>query len=398
MPAFKKAYRIDRDRDRFLGSLMTRAGYQTQIVGKTHWHTDETFRAGFEGVYDMKRIRELCLKRTDIPLRPEGLGVNEMYPALSYLPPHIYETNLITDQCIDFLNHRDETQPFLLWASYQDPHPPNIIHEPYYSMYDTEEIPEAVMPDWVHSDDCPAALYMHRMVWNEPGMSPVELRKARGVYYGKITNLDHQLGRIFGWLKVNQLFDKTLILYSSDHGEHLGDAGDIGKSTLLESSASIPLIIKPPRSWNLEPGRVTDALVGWADLLPTFCEAVGMDAPSDITGKSLLPIIKGERNRVREYFHGQIENQHMLHDGEYKYLYFADDGKVLLFAAEDREDRHNLTGEKRDVQTRMRNKLIRHLEEESHEHVSNGELINLCVKIPSDAELKGREASGWLYG
>jgi arylsulfatase A-like enzyme len=265
-------------------------------------------------------------------------------------------------------------------------------------MYDTEEIPEAVLPDWIHTDECPAALYKHRMVWNEPGMRPVELHKARGVYYGKITNFDHQLGRIFGWLKVNQLFDETLILYSSDHGEHLGDAGDIGKSTFLESSASIPLIIKPPRSWNLKPGRMTDALVGWADLLPTFCEAVGVDAPSDITGKSLLPIIKGELSGIRENFHGQIENQHMLHDGDYKYLYFADDGKELLFAAEDRTDRHNLTGEKKDVLTRMRNKLIRHLVEENHEHICNGELINLCVKIPSDAELKGREASGWRYG
>jgi hypothetical protein len=88
----------------------------------------------------------------------------------------------------------------------------------------------------------------------------------------------------------------------------------------------------------------------------------------------------------------------MLHDGDYKTLYFADDGKELLFAAEDRTDRHNLTGEKRDVLTRMRNKLIRHLVEENHEHICNGELINLCVKIPSDAELKGREASGWRYG
>lgn len=118
--------------------------------------------------------------------------------------------------------------------------------------------------------------------------------KARGVYYGKITNLDHQIGRLFGALQRAGHRNDTLTLYTSDHGEHLGDHGDFSKSTFLESSARVPLLIRLPGGWREgQPARVA-ALAQHADLLPTFCEAAGIAPPGDIDGSSLFPLLRSE--------------------------------------------------------------------------------------------------------
>src|SRR5690606_24303279 len=100
---------------------------------------------------------------------------------------------------------------------------------------------------------------------------PKALRKSRGVYYGMITHIDHQIGRLLGKLQQDRLLNDTWIVYASDHGEMLGDMDDMGKSTFLEPSTRVPLIVCPPGTMKLSRGRQIDALVGLDDLLPTFC-------------------------------------------------------------------------------------------------------------------------------
>ncbi len=218
-----------------------------------------------------------------------------------------------------------------LWASFIDPHPAFRIHEPYYSMYDDDAIPPAVMGQWSEGDRYPLSLYTQRWMYNAGPMGSAELRKARSVYYGMITNLDHQLGRILGKLVAQDLLDKTLIVYTTDHGEMLGDHGMTSKMTFLQPSANIPMIIRAPRGVQPEPGGINNSLVELADLLPTFCAAAGIEAPTDVTGQNLLPIINGSAAKVREDLHGQISWSHMFHTGDLKYLYFANDGGELLF-------------------------------------------------------------------
>ncbi len=395
MPTQNEAHRIDQARALFLGSLMTRAGYQTQLVGKTHWHTDPSFRAGFENVLSNSRYNAYL--REHGPARASehaGIGLNEINPALSTLPPELYQSNWLIEESIRFLSHRDKTQPFFLWVSVNDPHPPNIIHEPFYSMYDDDQIPEANLPEWAFSDDCPSKLREHRLSWNFPPIGDRELRKARGVYYGKVTNLDHQFARLIGKLQSEKLLENTWLVYTSDHGEALGDFGDVGKMSFLECSTNVPLIIVPPRSFAFEPGRVLDSLVGLDDLLPTFCDIVGIEAPSDVTGHSILPLLSGAKVQVRDAFHGQIDDAHLYHDGRHKYLYFAGDGTELLFDAQDRQDRHNLTGRK-DLLQDIRARFIRHLTAEGHEHVRGGELVNLQKQPRTEARLKASYQRGW---
>ena len=223
-PDYEPAYRIDRSRDKFLGSLLTKAGYQTTVVGKQHWHTDKTFRGGFENFYSFEHHdRAMRAETGGDRLFHHGIGRNELSPSLSQLPPHLNSSQWVTDRCIEFMKTRDKTQPMFMWASMIEPHPPNVVHEPFYSMYDQSPIPDPIQGDWAAADKAP---YRVRHRQNGIGcahMKPDEIRKARGVYYGMITNIDHQIGRLIGSLRSEGMWEDTIVLYTTDHGELLGD-------------------------------------------------------------------------------------------------------------------------------------------------------------------------------
>tara|TARA_R100000027_G_scaffold37666_2_gene27762 strand:- start:50 stop:1498 length:1449 start_codon:yes stop_codon:yes gene_type:complete len=375
MPSYNDEYRIDHPRDQFLGSLLTQGGYQTHLAGKTHWHTEPQFRGGFESVTWMSQLRRERLIQSGRSTTLDGMGFNEMTPTLSEVPPELQMSNWIVDRSLDFLDTRDRDQPFFLWASFQDPHPPLSIHQPFYDMYRDADIPLPTIPDWCDSPQCPAGLYNHRWSWNPKPLSEPEIRDARAIYYGMVSNLDYQLGRLFAKLQLDGDWENTVIVYTSDHGDHLGDCGDIAKSTFLESSANIPLIIRPPMSESYEKGAISDALVDLTDLLPTFCSYGEQEVPSDIDGKDLRPVLTGDTQSIRNHLHGQIEDMHMFHNGEYKYLYFADDGSELAFqVSKDPQDESPITG---PVLEHLRREFIQHLQSENHPHLdADGTLLN----------------------
>ncbi len=385
-PSYAESYRISRSRDRFLGSLLTAAGYQTCLVGKSHWHTEPSFRAGFETWVQWSRRDREVVARTGRHFGTHGIGANELSPTLAHLPPELCSTDWAVDRAIECLVERDRTQPLFLWLSLTDPHPANAIHEPYYSMYDSEDIPPPVRPAWAEGDGMPTALRAIRGGNAHHTMRERELRQARGVYYGKITNIDHQLGRLFGMLMREGLYDETAIVFTSDHGESLGDHGTFFKTSFLDGPARIPFLVRLPPALQGPVGTVSDALVELADLLPTFCGLAGAEVPGDVDGHSLLPLLRGEAARVRDSLHGQIEHQHLFHDGRHKYLYFADDGRELLFdAAADPRDEHDLSGDEA-LLAPIRQRFIAHLAAEGHAHVKDGRLVNLGNPLPQDAE------------
>lgn len=119
MPSYNAPYRIQRARDKFLGSLITGAGYQTCLVGKQHWHTPHYFRAGFETVVPLAKIRKQRLAGKWEPFVHEhggsaGIGFNELTPDMSHVPPELQQSTLIANECLDFLTYRDVDQPFFL--------------------------------------------------------------------------------------------------------------------------------------------------------------------------------------------------------------------------------------------------------------------------------------------
>ena len=116
----------------------------------------------------------------------------------------------------------------------------------------------------------------------------------RAVYFGLIAEVDHQIGRIIDHLKATGEYDETLIIFTSDHGEMLGDHWCWGKGGFFDASNHIPLIIRDPHAPPNQRGKKIEALTESVDLLPTILEWMGCDVPQEASGLSLRPWLENE--------------------------------------------------------------------------------------------------------
>src|SRR5690606_19956465 len=192
----------------------------------------------------------------------------------------------IAEQCVRyFRDRRDPTFPFFLWASFSKPHPPLDPPEPYASMYARETMPEPVVGDWSRDDSGPAAFLRQRQRGGYDLLSPSVIAAARAAYYGLVTHVDYALGRILAALQAADLLGETTILFTSDHGEFLGDHRAGNKVMFHDVSARVPLLYRPADK--ALAGETSDALVTHTDVAATVLAAAGGTVPDDWDGVDL---------------------------------------------------------------------------------------------------------------
>ncbi len=380
--------------------LTREAGYQTKAVGKMHFWPERA-RFGFEDVslHPNDYVNFLEEQGCGGFYRGHGLGGNEVYPAVSAVPEHLTHTHWIVDEGIRFLGRRDPDCPFMLWLVFEAPHSPFDPPEPFDRLYDDFEIPEAAIGDWVGAADEPAALIADRIARKADRISPQVLKRSRRHYYGQITHIDYQLGRLFGELKSRGLYDNTVIVITSDHGEHLGDHGLYAKSTFLESSAHVPIILRLPRtplgppdeSGGRRYNRRVDSPALTADIAPTLLELAGLQPDAAMDGASLLRL---PRERV---IFGETPQSVFATDGRLKYLYYFAGGVEQLFdVGSDPDDRRNLAGEPEHAaaQAALKARLIAYLSANARPAVVDGELLVRELALDAD-ELRARNTAAW---
>ena len=165
------------------------------------------------------------------------------------------------------------------------------------------------------------------------------MRCTRAAYYGMVNFIDDQIGRLCQHAR--GLLDECLILFVSDHGEMLGDHHLFRKTWPYEASARIPFFARAPKSWGLPPEQVCKNPVGLQDLMPTILDAAGIEVPAICTGKSLLPVLRGEADGVRTVLHGEHagcyayeHGNHFLVDDRNKYVWYSQTGREHLFDLE----------------------------------------------------------------
>jgi len=140
-----------------------------------------------------------------------------------------------------------------------------------------------------------------------------------------ITHLDDQIGRVLKALEESGQVDNTIIIFAGDNGLAVGQHGLLGKQNLYEHSVRVPLIIGGP---NLPQGEKCDALCYLLDIFPTICELVDIPLPETVEGKSLVPLITGEKKKIRDYVFGAYKNfQRMVSDGHWKLILYNVEGK-----------------------------------------------------------------------
>ena len=321
------------------------------------------------------------------------------------------ETPYMTSRAIEFMEQSGET-PWCLHLSYIKPHWPYIAPAPYNDMYG----PEHVIPVNRSADELvdmhPVyANYVNNRVGQSFSRDEV-LEHTIPSYMGLIKQCDDQMGRLFDYLKSNGLWDNTLIVLTSDHGDYLGDHWMGEKDLFHDCSAKIPLIMRDPSDHaNGTRGTECDALVESIDLAPTFLDVIGAEArPHILEGASLLPFLHGSTpTKWRDYVISENDygispgnaalaeqvddpRQYMVANTRWKYIY-AEGFRPMLFDLEN--DPNELT----DLGTSAEHEPIR---QEMFEALSAWarRLSQRTTMSPADviAERKRSPARGILLG
>lgn len=387
-----------------LPARMHELSYQTLGVGKMHFEPHRA-RHGFDECLIAADYHAEMLKNGHQaqPMR-HGLGQCEQHPGMATVPEALTYTSWTAEQCVDFIrNRRDPTRPFFLWCSFSKPHPPLDPPEPYYSMYRGPEIPipDPVIGDWARGENWPAAYARTMQRQNNDNLPPTILRAVRAAYYGLVTQIDYNIGRILAALyDTPGLMDETSILFTADHGEYLGDHRGFGKGFFHEASAHVPFIYAPARKhtetdWY---GIASDQLVCLADLLPTFA-GLGGGAAKDVDGHDILAIERGQRPG-RDYLEGtahDLRNEPnwfwAITDGHWKYIWYPEGEVEQLFDVDaDPDETTNLANhpEHADQKERLRAEMVRRHEARGSTAVENGRMKSRPLVTEGDSERERR--------
>ena len=283
------------------------------------------------------------------------------------------ETAWLMDKVIDHLEFAGD-HPFFIHASFLRPHPPFIAPEPYNDLYRDAELPDRVCartpdeeraqhPAIGYFQDYPSLDNFLKGVEDRPlsDLGDEDFRQIKATYLALITEVDDHIGRLVSFLKEKGIYEDTIIVLTSDHGEQMGDHGLMGKVSYFEKSYHIPLIVKGGPDF--EPGRVVDQFTEAVDIMPTLLDLCGLPVPHQCDGRSLVPLLAGETPEDwREFVCGQVDFRNVvtkkaergfrlrsdqcaalwLRDDRYKYIHFSGLPAALYDLNEDPGELKNL--------------------------------------------------------
>lgn len=258
------------------------------------------------------------------------------------------ETPYTTTRAIEYIDQAGD-KPWCLHVSYIKPHWPYIVPAPYHNMYDKNDVLPAIKCEAERQDAHPIldAYYKHRFckVFAREDVRDTVIP----AYMGLITQLDDQIGRLMDHLEATGQMDDTLIIFTSDHGDYLGDHWLGEKELFHEPSVKVPLIIvDPSKAADATRGTTSDALVEAIDLVPTFIDIAGGEIRKEILeGHSLMPILHGKSKSIREFVISEYDYAFkgarltleqpigdcrlvMIYDGRYK-LVHAEGFRPMLY-------------------------------------------------------------------
>ncbi len=373
--------------------LAREAGYQTKAIGKMHFMPSRS-RYGFEHVtlHPDDYLWWLEDHGYGGAFRGHGLGGNEVYPATAVTPDKYYHTTWAIDESIRFLDQRDPESPFFLFLVFEAPHSPFDPPHPYDRMYDNFSIPAPVHGDWVDRE-YPACFARRRTVHKLDQLSPEVIREARRRYYGQISQIDYHLGRLFGALRTRRIDRDTAIVFTSDHGECLGDHGLFAKHCFLESAARVPLIMRMPAAAGPFPVAARRAApVQTADIAPTLLDLTGLPRDDEAEGRSLMPLMESpDAFRERVVF-GETPETASAQDEEFKYIFYRAGGVEQLFNTKsDPDDAANLITEpgRAEEAKRLKEELIEYLKSNNSDLV-RGNGLRACPADFDAAKARAR--------
>lgn len=319
---------------KLLPELLGENGYVTFGTGK--WHNGQAswlraFQRGktvmFGGMSD----------HTQVPVR--DLGPDGKLTAQR--TGKKFSSELFADSVIEFLKSHDGKKPFFAYVAFTAPHDPRMPLLPYREMYyrNLPPLPRNFLPQLPFDNGMMKGGRDENLgAWPR---TEAMIRDQLAEYYGLITHLDEQVGRILEALKQTGQADNTLIIYAADNGLALGSHGLLGKQNVFEHSMRVPLIFAGP---GIPRGKSSPAFSYLLDIFPTLCDVVGIQRPPDLEGESLRPLWEGKKERVRDsVFLPFIQIQRAVRDERWKLIAYPKIGHLQLFDLQtDPDERTNL--------------------------------------------------------
>jgi choline-sulfatase len=333
------------------GHRLMDAGSRVTSIGKLHYR-DAKDPNGFDeeiiplhvvdGIGDL-----LGLIREDMPVRTAALKLaEEAGPGSSSYQR--YDDD-IAARAADWLKTRAKSyaqKPWVLFVSLVLPHFPLKVEKRFFDLYPLDAIPVPAMNDPAEWPKHPYIEAMRRCMAYEQSFTPDRMRRAIAAYYGMVTALDANIGKVLGALADSGFGDDTRVVYTSDHGDNLGTRGLWGKSTMYEESAGVPMIVAGP---DVPAGKAVTMPVTLVDAFPSIVEAAGLAQhpdDRDLPGHSLWAMANGaqpERTVLCEYHAvGASAATYMIRRGRFKYIHYVGMRPMLFDLAADPEERRDL--------------------------------------------------------
>ncbi len=288
-------------------------------------------------------------------------------------------TAFLTNEAIKYILVRQD-DPWFVHISYLSPHPPFVVSEPYHALYDPLDTPppvRAASPE----DEAKQHPWLAYFLYNQEGtgftvgytavdnlsLSESDTRQLRATYYGMISEVDAQVGRLIEHLEKTGEYDNTLIVFCSDHGELLGDHWLFAKYGYFDQAFHVPLIVRDPRpEADGGRGKTVSAFTEHIDVMPTILDWIGGQVPVACDGESLLPFCRGDeppgwwREVHWSFDFRDIENQKIeqalgltsdqctmtvIRDEKYKYVHFTALPPLFFDLSADPGEQHNIAAD-----------------------------------------------------
>ena len=380
---------------------LSRAGYHTHLCGKLHLHPQRKLYGfmsadwadaphsnggGSDWTGDYGRyLRNQGRSEFEAGMA-HGADCNGWASRPWHMDEQLHFTNWATNCALEFLQRRDPTVPFFLKVSYHQPHQPCTPPQAYWDRYIDADLPMPIEADWSkkqdgHKPGLPVASW-------QTVLSEAQMRQFRAGYYGCINHIDDQIGRLMRHMPKN-----TVYLFTSDHGEMLGDHQWIRKTRGLEGSARIPFILRLPDNMKPDTAGTREEAVELMDVMPTLLDCAGVDIPEHIEGQNIMSCLRGE-SEWRERVHGEIarcggENTGMqfLSDGKRKYIWEPGLGREMFFNLETDPNECSPIDTSNPEVDSWRNDLIDRLKDRDEGFVKDGKL----VKLPGATVVRRKE-------
>lgn len=293
-----------------------------------------------------------------------------------HLDEYLHPTNWTARQMCRQIARRDPDKPGFWFLSFAEPHPPLCPLRDYLDLYRDLVPPAPVHGEWSKDPNRSAVLAGAQAA--NAKRDGAEAQRVRRAFYAACTHIDHQVRTVIGTLIEHGLLRDTIIMFTSDHGDMLGDHGLWSKRNCFEGEASIPMLISAP---GLSPGTVDDRLVSIEDIYPTLLSLAGLPVPARVDGLDMTGVAR--RQTVVTVKMNDAGACRMIRDADHKLVYFPAGNQRLLFDMKnDRQECHDLSHDPAHAATldRLTQAMIDSFQlEQEHAWVSDGKLIGVTV-------------------